>query len=216
MCDGIFLNYNWTEERLRSSSTLAGGRKGEVYVGIDVFGRGCPGGGGYNSCEVGGSSLVILSGHCAENSIYSLLLQLLRLLLQWGFNAFQCYYQQYISLTKGRPACALFNVDLVVVCLNYHCIPSLSGQTHTNNYLMYRLSKSSRMFWNYFLSLHCIKQYELLPQLHACKVYCSLGIRLSACEGLAPRLSVLLKLPTVTRSCSACFIGKNPSKPYMY
>ena len=84
LCDGIFLNYNWNEERLRSSSTLAGGRKGEVYVGIDVFGRGCPGGGGYNSCEVGGSSVVILSGHCAENSIYSLLLQLLRLLLQWG------------------------------------------------------------------------------------------------------------------------------------
>ncbi len=50
-CDGIFLNYNWTESGLSLSRKLAKERKGEVYVGIDVFGRGCPGGGGYNSCE---------------------------------------------------------------------------------------------------------------------------------------------------------------------
>ena len=52
LCDGIFLNYNWTESGLESSRGLAAGREGEVYVGIDVFGRGCPGGGGFNSCEV--------------------------------------------------------------------------------------------------------------------------------------------------------------------
>jgi len=28
-----------------------------VYVGIDVFGRGCPGGGGLNSCEVSQSEI---------------------------------------------------------------------------------------------------------------------------------------------------------------
>jgi mannosyl-glycoprotein endo-beta-N-acetylglucosaminidase len=52
LCDGIFLNYNWTAAGLASSAALARERTGEVYVGIDVFGRGCPGGGGYNSCEV--------------------------------------------------------------------------------------------------------------------------------------------------------------------
>lgn len=52
LCDGIFLNYNWTELGLSSSMALAKERKGEIYVGIDVFGRGCPGGGGFNSSEV--------------------------------------------------------------------------------------------------------------------------------------------------------------------
>ena len=52
LCDGIFLNYNWTESGLAGSHDLAGDRRGEVYVGVDVFGRGCYGGGGFNSCKV--------------------------------------------------------------------------------------------------------------------------------------------------------------------
>ena len=64
-CDGIFLNYTWKtgEERdeegkvlyhdsLKASiDALAEGekeRKFDIYVGIDVFGRGCYGGGGFN------------------------------------------------------------------------------------------------------------------------------------------------------------------------
>ena len=48
-CDGIFLNYNWKAEHLeRSLDTLrsrdAIGRSADIYVGIDVFGRGCHGG----------------------------------------------------------------------------------------------------------------------------------------------------------------------------
>ncbi|XP_048761260.1 cytosolic endo-beta-N-acetylglucosaminidase-like [Ostrea edulis] len=52
-CDGIFLNYNWKDETLHHSLTLARdkGRDMDVYVGIDVFGRGCLGGGGYNTVE---------------------------------------------------------------------------------------------------------------------------------------------------------------------
>lgn len=52
MCDGIFLNYNWSESGLASSRALAGDRKGDVYVGVDVFGRGCYGGGGFNTYKV--------------------------------------------------------------------------------------------------------------------------------------------------------------------
>ena len=52
MCDGIFLNYNWNEQVLASSRALANDRSSDVYVGIDVFGRGCYGGGGFNSCKV--------------------------------------------------------------------------------------------------------------------------------------------------------------------
>ena len=51
-CDGIFLNYNWNWSLLSQTRKLAGDRLKDVYVGIDVFGRGCPGGGGYNSSEV--------------------------------------------------------------------------------------------------------------------------------------------------------------------
>ena len=54
-CDGIFVNYTWTEKSLElSRATAATDRDSldRVFVGIDVFGRGCPGGGGYNSIEV--------------------------------------------------------------------------------------------------------------------------------------------------------------------
>lgn len=52
-CDGIFLNYNWSEAHLMRSVGAAGqDRKFDVYVGVDVFGRGCFGGGGYNSKAV--------------------------------------------------------------------------------------------------------------------------------------------------------------------
>lgn len=51
-CDGIFLNYTWTESRLSSSHLFAkelGRDIKDIYVGLDVWGRGCPGGGGFNS-----------------------------------------------------------------------------------------------------------------------------------------------------------------------
>lgn len=48
LCDGIFLNYHWTMADLKNSHSLASHRNLDVFVGIDVFGRGCFGGGGYN------------------------------------------------------------------------------------------------------------------------------------------------------------------------
>ncbi|KAL1450280.1 hypothetical protein MTO96_028030 [Rhipicephalus appendiculatus] len=39
LCDGIFLNFHWTEAMLLSSAQLAGNRKADVYVGVDVYGR---------------------------------------------------------------------------------------------------------------------------------------------------------------------------------
>lgn len=50
--DGIFLNYGWKTESLIESKINAGERYQDVFVGIDVFGRGCFGGGGFNTCEV--------------------------------------------------------------------------------------------------------------------------------------------------------------------
>ncbi|KAI1730856.1 glycosyl hydrolase family 85 domain-containing protein [Ditylenchus destructor] len=49
--DAIFLNYTWTEDHLKRSVKNAKERLTDVYVGIDVFGRGCPGGGGWNCKE---------------------------------------------------------------------------------------------------------------------------------------------------------------------
>jgi len=49
-CDGIFLNYNWSFHDLQHSLYLSGEeRRHDVYVGVDVFGRGCYGGGGWNT-----------------------------------------------------------------------------------------------------------------------------------------------------------------------
>lgn len=54
VCDGIFLNYCWKEEKLEKSKAVAVecDRPYDVYVGIDVFGRGCLGDGGFNTIEV--------------------------------------------------------------------------------------------------------------------------------------------------------------------
>lgn len=53
-CDGIFLNFHWTKDSLANSFSVASkkNRLHDVYVGLDVFGRGCPGGGGFYSADV--------------------------------------------------------------------------------------------------------------------------------------------------------------------
>ena len=63
VCDGIFLNYCWNGEKLLNSKTLAMSkdRPTDVYVGIDVFGRGCLGDGGYNTIEVRATINVVWS-----------------------------------------------------------------------------------------------------------------------------------------------------------
>ncbi|CAN8259781.1 unnamed protein product [Cochlearia groenlandica] len=45
LCDGIFMNYTWKESYPKLSAEAAGDRKFDVYMGIDVFGRGSFGGG---------------------------------------------------------------------------------------------------------------------------------------------------------------------------
>jgi len=51
-CDGIFLNYCWNEEKLQNTVALAGARKFDVFVGVDVFGRNMFGGGQFNTYKV--------------------------------------------------------------------------------------------------------------------------------------------------------------------
>ncbi|XP_045476472.1 cytosolic endo-beta-N-acetylglucosaminidase [Harmonia axyridis] len=48
-CDGIFLNYVWTEETLLQSIKMAKERSLDIYVGIDIFGRNTFGGGHFNT-----------------------------------------------------------------------------------------------------------------------------------------------------------------------
>ncbi|KAK4489296.1 hypothetical protein RD792_005100 [Penstemon davidsonii] len=45
ICDGLFANYSWGEDYPKLSADVAGERKYDVYMGIDVFGRGTFGGG---------------------------------------------------------------------------------------------------------------------------------------------------------------------------
>ncbi|KAA8539540.1 hypothetical protein F0562_026232 [Nyssa sinensis] len=49
ICDGIFVNYTWKENYPKLSAAIAGDRKFDVYMGIDVFGRGSYGGGQWNT-----------------------------------------------------------------------------------------------------------------------------------------------------------------------
>ncbi|RZC91856.1 hypothetical protein C5167_021567 [Papaver somniferum] len=45
LCDGIFVNYTWQEDYPKLSAEVAGERKYDVYMGIDIFGRNTFGGG---------------------------------------------------------------------------------------------------------------------------------------------------------------------------
>lgn len=47
--DGIFTNYFWNPVHIAMSQAAAGPRGGDVFVGVDVFGRGVFGGGEYNT-----------------------------------------------------------------------------------------------------------------------------------------------------------------------
>ncbi|KAF5752596.1 cytosolic endo-beta-N-acetylglucosaminidase-like isoform X1 [Tripterygium wilfordii] len=49
ICDGIFVNYTWEESYPELSAEVAGSRRSDVYMGIDVFGRNTYGGGGWNT-----------------------------------------------------------------------------------------------------------------------------------------------------------------------
>ncbi|CAL9123350.1 unnamed protein product [Musa textilis] len=48
LCDGILVNYWWEEPDVEDSASVAGERRFDVYMGIDVFGRGTFGGGKWN------------------------------------------------------------------------------------------------------------------------------------------------------------------------
>ncbi|CAL8103205.1 unnamed protein product [Calicophoron daubneyi] len=53
VADGLFLNYCWNQDKLRDSQERAGSSEASsrIFVGVDCFGRGCPGGGGFQTCK---------------------------------------------------------------------------------------------------------------------------------------------------------------------
>ncbi|KAH7944241.1 hypothetical protein HPB52_017578 [Rhipicephalus sanguineus] len=52
LCDGIFLNFCWTENLLLRSARVAGNRKADVYAGVDVYARETSYPGGYDMYKV--------------------------------------------------------------------------------------------------------------------------------------------------------------------
>ncbi|KAI2800217.1 hypothetical protein BLOT_013738 [Blomia tropicalis] len=49
-CDGIFLNYCWKVKNLEQCQNIVDRKLwNRIFVGVDVFGRGCIGGGGFNT-----------------------------------------------------------------------------------------------------------------------------------------------------------------------
>ncbi|GFT89120.1 cytosolic endo-beta-N-acetylglucosaminidase [Nephila pilipes] len=52
IADGIFLDYHWKEKQMLETLTHAAGRKKDVFVGVDVFGRGdCLYKGGFDTAD---------------------------------------------------------------------------------------------------------------------------------------------------------------------
>ncbi len=49
VCDAVFLNYAWNQSAAAASAYIAGDRACDVFLGVDVFGRGTFGGGKFNS-----------------------------------------------------------------------------------------------------------------------------------------------------------------------
>lgn len=66
-CDGIFVNYTWKEENLQHSVRAAGQRLHDVFIGIDVFGRNCYGGGGFGT----GSALSVVRKHELSAALFA-------------------------------------------------------------------------------------------------------------------------------------------------
>ncbi|XP_074778305.1 cytosolic endo-beta-N-acetylglucosaminidase [Athene noctua] len=66
-CDGLFTNYNWKEEHLERTRGLAGPRRTDVYVGVDVFARGDVVGGGFDT----GKSLHLIRQHGLSAAIFA-------------------------------------------------------------------------------------------------------------------------------------------------
>ena len=48
-CDGIFLNYTWSEAHLDRTREAAGDRARDVFVGLDIFGRNFYAGGKFDT-----------------------------------------------------------------------------------------------------------------------------------------------------------------------
>uniref|UniRef100_A0A8C6IPX1 Cytosolic endo-beta-N-acetylglucosaminidase n=1 Tax=Melopsittacus undulatus TaxID=13146 RepID=A0A8C6IPX1_MELUD len=66
-CDGLFTNYNWKEEHLERTRSLAGPRLTDVYVGIDVFARGDVISGGFDTNK----SLRLIRQHGLSAAIFA-------------------------------------------------------------------------------------------------------------------------------------------------
>jgi endo-beta-N-acetylglucosaminidase D len=60
--DGLFVNYTWKKESPEECAREAGHRAADVFMGIDVFGRGSFGGGQYNVSRRSVESLFGLVG----------------------------------------------------------------------------------------------------------------------------------------------------------
>ncbi|XP_054987309.1 cytosolic endo-beta-N-acetylglucosaminidase isoform X1 [Sorex araneus] len=66
-CDGFFTNYNWREEHLQRMRAPAGARLADVYVGVDVFGRGSVVGGGFDTVK----SLELIRKHGFSAALFA-------------------------------------------------------------------------------------------------------------------------------------------------
>ncbi|XP_054834832.1 cytosolic endo-beta-N-acetylglucosaminidase isoform X2 [Eublepharis macularius] len=66
-CDGFFTNYNWKDGQLLRTREMAGERLCDVYVGVDVFGRGDVVGGGFDSDK----SLRLIRNHGLSVAIFA-------------------------------------------------------------------------------------------------------------------------------------------------
>nr|XP_022916664.1 cytosolic endo-beta-N-acetylglucosaminidase 1 isoform X2 [Onthophagus taurus] len=67
VCDGIYLNYAWDELKIKKSREMALNRNFNVYVGIDIWGRGSYGGGSFNAYQ----AAKVINNHKMSMAIFA-------------------------------------------------------------------------------------------------------------------------------------------------
>jgi len=184
-CDGIFLNYNWTapdhptiQQRhslLSSVQSLdKSSQRTHIFVGIDVFGRGCLGGGGLNSDialkkirEVGLSTAIFAPGWTYESSLKDDVLSEEYLL------------KEHLFWTKLEPY------------LSFHAIKLLSGSKGDNSCesrLIFESNFHTGREKNSFhlLSMQTQPSLPCIDQITMKDSLCSDSLLFSACNTLGP------------------------------
>ncbi|CAL1545656.1 unnamed protein product [Lymnaea stagnalis] len=189
VCDGIYLNYNITEEKLARSRDLAAlaNRQFDVYVGIDVFGRGSPCGGGFNTKE----GLEMIRNYQLSCALFA---------PAWTYE-----YLGYAEFDVNEIMFWGIISDLLTVRPLKIPIHTTFCQGFGNDFFLQgqKMNVSSKPWFN--ISLQQLQPSYLLSQFHSYVITSTIDTELDDHE-----------IPVQRKRSKASYKVKNPSKPTMF